>query len=236
MKKLLHHIYNFFYLAINWNPLLAAFVAWQEAKRGRKYVLHTIKRESLKKFSIAEGDISKSSPYEAINFFILENLLENFRRMYPEEKNILEVGCGKGRVMEAAAHFGFTGIKGVDFAKELCDEAERNMEKIKPFFPDALFSITWADILQYPLAADDKVFFLFNPFNAEVLEKFAARIEASVKEHPRSIYFIYASPKHINVLLEKGYEVIYRVKKMKFLEGQIAMKPADNTDKNIQAY
>jgi SAM-dependent methyltransferase len=236
VKKLLHHIHNFFYLAVNWNPLLAAFVAWQEAKRGRKYGLHTIKRESLQKYSISEGDISKSSPYEAINFFILEYLLENFRRLFPKEKNIMDVGCGKGRVLAAAAYFGFTGIKGVDFAKELCEEAERNMEKIKPAFPAVQFKIAWSNILHHPLAAEDKVFFLFNPFNDEVLEKFVAKIEASVKEHPRSIWFIYASPKHIDVLLEKGYVVIYRVKKMKFLEGLIAVKPLDDTGSNKSFY
>lgn len=224
MKKLLYYIYHFFYLALNWNPLLAIFISWHEAKRGPRYNINTIKRAELEKFTIAEGDISKSSPYEAVNYYILEDLLKNFRMFFPGEKSLVDVGSGKGRVLVVAAHFGFTQITGVDFAKELCKEAEKNIEKIKTKFPDVSFRIIWKNILNYQLGPDDKVFFLFNPFNKEILEKFVDNIELSVKKHPRPVYFIYASPKHKEVLVEKKFDIVYHVKKMKFLKGLIAVK------------
>lgn len=224
MKKLLHYIYNFVYLAFYWNPFLAIFVTWHEIKRGPKYGINTIKPEKLKTLTIAEGDISKSSPYEAANYYILENLLKNFRRLFPEEKSLLDAGCGKGRVLVVAAYYGFTHITGVDFAEELCKEAERNMKKAKIKFPAVSYKIVWNDILNFPLTGSDKVFFLFNPFNKEILEKFVEKIEWSLKDFPRTIYFLYASPKYADVLLEKGFKEVYRVKKMKFLEGLIAVK------------
>ncbi|HJS54652.1 MAG TPA: class I SAM-dependent methyltransferase, partial [Chitinophagaceae bacterium] len=193
----------------------------------RKYDINTIKPESLKDLTILEGDISMSSPYEAVSYFILENLLDNFRRLFPEEKSLLDVGCGKGRVMVAAAHYGFKNITGVEFAKELYKAAEKNINKIKPQFPDTSFKIFCHDILNYRLDPDDKVFFLFNPFNKETMEKFSEQVNRSAKEYPRTIYFIYASPKHLETLLEKGYEIVFKIKKLKWLEGVILRKQTE---------
>jgi 16S rRNA G966 N2-methylase RsmD len=227
VKKFLHYIYNFFYVAFNWNLQLAVFITWHEIKRGPKYNINTIKPESLDTLTIAEGDRSKSSPYEALNYFILENLLESFCKLFPREKSLIDVGSGKGRVMVAAAHYGFKNIIGVDFAKELCAAAERNINKIKTQFPDTTFNIYCKDILNYAINADDKVFFLFNPFNKEIMEKFLEKIDRSVKEHRRTIYFIYANPEQKEILDQKDYQEIFRIKKLKRLEGVILLKQAD---------
>ena len=227
MKKFFHYIYNFFYVALNWNLPLAIFITWHEIKRGPKYQINTIKRERFQKLTIAEGDKSKSSPYEALNYFILENLLENFRKLFPGENSLIDVGSGKGRVMVVAAHYGFKNITGVDFAKELCATAERNINKIKPKFPGTTFNVYCKDILNYTINAGDKVFFLFNPFNKEIMEKFTENIERSVKEFPRTIYFIYANPQQKEVLLQKGYKQVFSIKKLRWLEGVIFSKQAE---------
>jgi ribosomal protein L11 methylase PrmA len=221
VNKLLHNIQNFFYVAFNWNLPLACFITWHEIKRGSKYGINTIKPVSLNDLTIAEGDKSKSSRYEALNYYILENLLENFCRLFPNEKNLVDVGSGKGRIMVVAAHYGFTTIKGIDFAKELCDVAKTNINKIKAMFPDITFEIYCKDVLNYEVTADDKAFFLFNPFNGEIMEKFSEKIERSVQEHPRTIHLIYANPQQKKILLEKGYKEIFRIKKLRLLEGVI---------------
>jgi 16S rRNA G966 N2-methylase RsmD len=224
VKKLLHYIYNFFYVAFNWNLPLAIFVTWHEIKRGPKYNINTIKPVSLEALTIEDGDISKSSPYEALNYYILETLLENFRKLFPIENSLIDVGSGKGRVMVVAAHYGFKNITGVDFARELCAVAEKNMNKIKPKFPGTTFHIYCKDILNYEINAGDKVFFLFNPFNKEIMEKFLEKIDRSVKENQRTIYFIYANPQQKEVLLQKGYKEVFRIKKLRLLEGVILLK------------
>jgi len=227
VKKFLHYIYNFFYVAFNWNLQLAIFITWHEIKRGPKYNINTIKPESLDTLTIADGDKSKSSSYEALNYFILEILLENFCKLFPREKKLIDVGSGKGRVMVAAAHYGFKNITGVDFAKELCAAAERNINKIKTQFPETTFNVYCKDILNYAINADDKVFFLFNPFNNEIMEKFLEKIDRSVREHRRTIYFIYANPQQKEILIQNGYQEIFRIKKLKRLEGVILLKQAD---------
>ncbi len=224
MKTFFRYINFFAFHAINWNPILAVFVLYHTFRGEKKYGLNTFFPSELNKYGIEKGDISKATRYEAVNYYILENLLENFCKLFPQEKSLFDAGCGKGRVLVVAANYGFTHITGVDFAKELCEEAERNIKIIKTNFPNVVFKIVWNDILKTPLTADDKVFFLFNPFNKEILEKFVKNIEESLKEYPRPIYFIYASPKHADVLFGRNFKEVYRVKKMKFLEGIIVTK------------
>ena len=224
MKTFFRYIDFFFYYAINWNPLLAAFLLYHTLRGEKKYGLNTFSPSELNKYKIDKGDRTKAFRYEAVNYYILENLLENFRKLFPEEKKLLDVGCGKGRVLVVAAHYGFIKLTGVDFAKELCEDAGKNMNKTKMRFPGIDYKIICDDVLNYPLAADDTVLFLFNPFNKEILVKFVENIVRSLKDFPRTIYILYASPKYEDVLLERGFKEVYRVKKMKFLEGIIVLK------------
>jgi len=224
LKNLFAYINFFFYHAINWNLRLALFLLYYTIRGEKKYGIATFRDADLDNYTIKKTDTTKSSRYEAVNYFILEKLLENFRKSFPEEKTILDAGCGKGRVLVTAAHYGFTKLTGVDIAKELCVEAESNMQKAKTKFPGIDFKIIWDDILNYEITNDQNVFFLFNPFDREVLEKFIKSIEASAKKFPRTIYFLYASPKHLEVLEENNYNVVFRIKKLKWLEGVIASK------------
>lgn len=224
MKKLLHNIYNFFYVTFNWSLPLAIFITWHEIKRGPKYKINTIKPESLEYLTITEGDKSKSSPYEALNYFILENLLYHFCRLFPNEKRLIDVGSGKGRVIVVAAHYGFTNITGIDFAKELCETAQRNITKIKSKFPNTVFKLYCNDVLNYSITPLDKVFFLFNPFNKDIMEKLSDKIDVSVKEYPRTIHFIYANPQQKETLFQRGYKEVYTIKKLRLLEGIILVR------------
>ncbi len=210
MKKFIHNIYYFFYLSFNWNLFLASFVIWHEIKRGPKYRINTVKPENLRKLSIREGDINKSSPYEAVSYYLLENVLKAFRK-FSNASSIVDLGCGKGRVMVAAAYFGFTSITGIDFAKELCEEAEKNMKKIEPKFTDLDWKVVCKDVLNYKIQETDSVFFMFNPFDKEILEKFLEKIETTLKSYPRIIWFLYASPLHLDVLLQYKYKIIQHI-------------------------
>lgn len=227
MKKIIYYIYNFFYLSFIWNPILAIFVTWHEIKRGPKYKIATIQREKLHKLTIEDGDISKSSPYEAVTYYLLEKLLTEFRKI-DSATNITDLGCGKGRVMVVAAHFGFTKITGVDFAKELCEEAEVNMKKLQNKFPGLHWKVIHKNVIYYKPEISDTVFFLFNPFDKETLEIFLKNTETILNQSQKPIYFIYASPVHLDVLLKKGYQSLFHIHPGRNLEGVILIKePAD---------
>lgn len=223
MKKIIHYISYFFYVSFNWNIPLAFFIIWHELKRGPKYGINTVKPEKLEKLTIPQGNINKSSPYEAVSYFLLEKLLTAFRK-FSDTDSIIDLGCGKGRVMAVAVYFGFSSVTGVDFAKELCEQAERNMEKVQQKIKNLKWKVIFSDVLNYELQADDSTFFMFNPFEKEIVEQFLKKIEKSIAITPRTIWFLYASPLHADVLLQYGYEIVYHINPHKNLEGIILKK------------
>jgi cyclopropane fatty-acyl-phospholipid synthase-like methyltransferase len=153
---------------------------------------------------------------------MLERLLKNFCDLSPET-SIVDLGCGKGRVMVVAAHFGFKKLIGIEFAKELCIEASRNMERTQVAINDIHWKVIHANVLDYPIQPDDAVFFMFNPFDEQTLSLFLDKLERSCNQNPRKTWFIYVSPQHAVTLEKRGYQMAYW-KKLMNLEGKILYK------------
>jgi SAM-dependent methyltransferase len=212
----------FFYVGFNWSFWLAFFMLYHDVRGALRYGSRkTFAPVQLRHLTISE-DISKSSPYEAVSYFMLEKLLSAFGRI-SSETSIVDLGCGKGRVMMVAAHFGFIRITGIDFAKELCEEAKANMIRTQSIIPGIEWNVMHANVLDYAIRENDSVFFMFNPFVEETLNAFLDRLDASCKMHPRKTYFIYASPLHAAAIEKRGYKIVFRQSLMN-LRGVILLK------------
>ena len=223
MKTVFQYARFFLYTASNWSIWLAFFMLYHDIRGALRYGLRkTFARVPLKYLTIEGADISRSSPYEAVNYYMLERLLETFRTLSTDAA-IIDLGCGKGRVMVVAAHFGFRKITGIDFAKELCQEATRNMERLQSSFQHLDWKVIHANVADYPVQPGDSVFFMFNPFFEDTLNLFLDNLDKSLQRHPRKTWFLYASPLHRSALVKRGYEIIYQHKLMN-LEGMILCK------------
>jgi len=85
----------------------------------------------------------------------------------------VDVGCGKGRVINYLLHRGFTGrIIGVELDDEIASFTRRRLRRY------ANVQIRSGNILDN-LPEDATIFYLFNPFCAEVMKRFKEKIEAS---------------------------------------------------------
>jgi tRNA1(Val) A37 N6-methylase TrmN6 len=176
----------------------------------------------LRDLTITNGDRKKASRYEAVSFYMLEKLLSAFQKVCAVT-SIIDLGSGKGRVLMAAPHFGFTDITGIDFAKELCQQANMNMREKEKKFPNIKWKVINENVENYNIGNQDSVFFMFNPFTEDVLKRFLEKLDNSCHEFPRSIYFLYASPQYQQLLLDNGYAIIYQ-KQMMHLESIIAVR------------
>lgn len=223
MSRWIDYIKILWYFAINWNLRLALFIVLHEIRGEKKYRLNTSFPAELSRLTIRNGDISRSSRYEAVNFFILEALLQRITEI-EKVRSFTDLGCGRGRAMAVAAHYGFTTIRGVDFAEELCKSAEENMCNIAQLFPTVQYKVICDNVSDYTIQSDESVFFMFNPFDDTTIRKFLKKVEDSVELHPRTVYFLYASPKHIEVFFEFEYEPVFRKRKLKWLDGVILKK------------
>jgi len=222
MKLAWKYISHFWYVATNWNIWMAFFMVYDNIRGSLKYGTNTFIPVELKDLTITNGDRKKASRYEAVSFYMLENLLSAFQKV-SGLTSVIDLGCGKGRVLMVAPHFGFTHIPGIDFAKELCQQAIVNMEEKEKEFPDINWNVINENVENYDIGSQDTVFFMFNPFTEVVLKRFLEKLDHSCQEFPRAIYFLYASPQYQQMLLDDGYAIIYQ-KQMMHLEAIIAVR------------
>jgi cyclopropane fatty-acyl-phospholipid synthase-like methyltransferase len=222
MNRFWKYIAHFWYVAINWNIWMAFFMAYDNIRGTLKYGRGTFIPIELKNLTIKNGDLEQSSRYEAVSFYMLEHLFSAFRKL-SGESSITDLGCGKGRMMMVAPHFGFTNITGVDFAKEVCAQAEEIMRATEVKFPGIRWQVLHENVADHAIRPGDSVFFMFNPFTEVVLNGFLKNLDKSCAEHPRTVYFLYASPQHQDLLQQNGFAVVYEKQKM-YLKSIIAVR------------
>lgn len=133
-----------------------------------------------------------------------------FRRLLkeldlPKDSNFIDIGAGKGRALLLASHYGFRKVIGVEFSPELCAVARKNVasyaRKVNLKTP---IEIVQADATKQAFGPEDGVFYLFNPFDAVLLEKFLSNIKQSLAKHPRRAWLIYGDPQHHDVIKQSG--------------------------------
>ena len=222
----INYIKYFLYIAWHWNIRLAWFTVRYEIKGEEKYGIQTTKLDDLKKLSL-KGDIEGAEIYQGANYFLLEKIF-SFLDAIEGVKNILDFGCGKGRVMAVAAHYNFKKITGIDFAKELCDEARINIIRLQVKFPQKIFNVIHVNAVNYTIEDDTNVFFLFNPFDETIMLKVVKKILQSLKDNERIIYVVYINPIYKEIFLSAGFEEIFYFEKLYYIQASILQKSPED--------
>lgn len=221
--KLLQYIKYFFYIATNWGLRISLFTIYSEVKGEKKYQINSTSFNNLSDFNIKGDQLKHGTEYMPVSYFTIEEILTRLPKEY--KKGIfLDIGCGKGRALSVAAHFGFTNLKGIDFAKEMIDAAETNLKKTKELIPGMQYELSWSDVSNLVIEKNVSTIFLFNPFNQKVMEMVIEKINDSLLKFPRPIYVLYASPQYIELFYQQGFDVLFRVKKFNYLEAVILKK------------
>jgi len=133
--------------------------------------------------------------YQPTKVIFLKKFLKHIQHLLPSHAVLVDLGCGKGRVLLVASEFGFKELRGIEFAHELCEAARFNIEIYKSHNPtNIVFNIIESDVAQYSFQPDENVYFMFNPFNEIVMEKVLNDICISLQIQPRKILIIYLNP------------------------------------------
>ena len=233
--KYLYYLRLFFFIAFNWNIRLAWFTVYHEMRGEKKYNLDTSKIVDVKKLSLKGDNVEHAELYQGANYYLLEKVFDHLQTIEANlptgqaGQNILDYGCGKGRVLAVAACYGFSKITGVEFAKELCEIARENIIPVQQKFPDKIFNVIHANAVDYKIEPDTNVFFFFNPFNEVVMLAVAKNILQSLKETPREAYVVYLNPLHKEIFMSAGFEQIFHYEKLKFIQATIFMYDVRST-------
>lgn len=212
----------FFYIATNWNFKIAVHILRNEIRGFKKYKIHTTGADELKSLDKKGIDISHATIYMPASYDVLEIIFEEMQKF--GLKDITDLGCGKGRPLCVAAHYGFTRLIGLDISKQFCEETNENLAITKTLIPDINYMVINNDAFFYEIPRETHCIFLFNPFDDVILEQVALNIEYSLSKYPRTIYIIYVNAMHKEVLARYGFEEIFSHSYMQYLEGSILRK------------
>lgn len=222
--KALTYIRYFIYLAYNWNIRIAWHIIRSEIKGEKKFGIHTTGADELKHLEEKGIDTSHATIYMPASYELLEDIFKQLNACFSNNKSgnhFLDIGCGKGRALCVAAHYGFTKLTGIDFSKQLCEAAKENLLLTRQKTPGIDFSIVNNDAFYYEIPADTGCIFLFNPFDETIMSGVAQNIRQSLQTDPRCLYIIYINPLHKEYLLNVGFSEVWHRKKMKYLEAVI---------------
>ena len=207
---------------------MAWFTVYHEIRGEKKYNINTSKIEDVKKLSIKGDNVEHAELYQGANYYLLEKVFDHLQTIEANQ-SILDFGCGKGRVLTVAAYYGFSKITGVEFAKELCDVARKNIIPVQQKFPQKIFNVIHANAVDHKIENDTNVFFFFNPFDEVVMLSVAKNILLSLKENPREAYVVYINPVHKEIFMSAGFEQIYHFEKLKYIQASVFMKVVQST-------
>jgi SAM-dependent methyltransferase len=150
----------------------------------------------LNQLRIAGSSWEYGVPYWAIDPDDFARLVGALDIRHPDF-TFIDFGSGKGRALLLASEFPFEKIIGVEFSPELTEIARQNIRTFRSERQQChKIELVCADVLEYPLPNCPAVYYFYNPFDREIMERVVARIEQSYRERPREIYVLYANPQH----------------------------------------
>ncbi len=155
-----------------------------------RYRTDTMSVVPVSELGVADAAKKGALPYKATRMMPLRKL---FRRLtFPANATLIDLGCGKGRVLLIASQCGFETARGVEFSARLCEVARSNCANFKERAGVATtFEVFESDVVDYVTQDDENVFFMYRPFVGTVMRKVLANIAASVEANPRQVWIVY---------------------------------------------
>lgn len=151
--------------------------------------------EEEKKFGIKTSAIKKSSSkeffhYQGAGYLVLTRILSE---IFEETKHcdFVDIGCGKGRAIFVAEYCGYNHLTGIELDDALIKEAVMNIDLYSFKREESEIHFVCANALTYDYKNQPTLYFLFNPFNEEILEKVLKRI---LKSRNSKTWFVYMNP------------------------------------------
>ena len=135
--------------------------------------------------------------YRPTNPALLRRIIAR-SRIDPRSFAFVDLGCGKGRVLIAAADYPFQSIVGIEADSGLCRIAETNLARVA--FGHRPVSVVCGDVQTAVLPDGDLFVFMYNPFRGAVFLKVAERLAMAAREPGRAVVVAYSNDREGDVL------------------------------------
>lgn len=218
----MRYLLYFLYVGWHWGLDLAFFIIRHEVRGEKKYGIRTIGTDSLAA-DVSKEDRKHIAMYEPVNYYTATWL---FDRLQPADlaTTLLDVGCGKGRVLAMGAAYGFTNLAGIDLSPRLYKAAVEMRDMLCKRHHNININIDCQDAREYTIPESVGVIFLFNPFDHVIMGDFIGKVEESLRRKQRPLKILYANPQCKQQWLDAGFEETDSFVKMNFLRGSVLVK------------
>ena len=115
--------------------------------------------------------------------------------------SILDIGCGKGSVLNLLTKYKFKKISGIEISEELSDICKKNFLKKN----DLRIKIFNQDARNFQNFYDYNFYYLYNPCSSEILLPIIKKIVDTSNEKKTLIYNF---PKYEEILLLNGFRYV----------------------------
>lgn len=166
---------------------------------------------------ISKEDSKLSDPYGPAPYYILTISLNQIKNVLTNLENsiFVDIGCGPGRVLYCSSKIGFDRLIGIEQSKNLSDLCDQNLKKYLPPQVNAKIvnqnvkDIDFVNLItnfDQDKKADSLVFFLYAPFNNEMLQIMMDNFD---KLNFIDCYIIYFGPQNESTITQKNFSVVY---------------------------
>ncbi len=112
-----------------------------------------------------------------------------------ESRSLVDLGCGKGRVVIIGSEFPFDEIIGVELSPDLAKIAQANVDKVMQTFPGRPpMKIVEGDMLTCLPVEGRAAFFFYHSLGRELTSQLVDKIEKALAANLEHAFFIYCNP------------------------------------------
>jgi SAM-dependent methyltransferase len=129
-----------------------------------------------------------------------------------EDFVFVDLGSGKGRVLIEAAAFPFKRIVGVEFSMRLHLVAKESISRFEAREKaKSRIELQCKSATEFEPPTENVIFYLYNPFDAEILGQVVKKIEISLLKTHRKMLFIYLNPRWFQLIEDSKLFVLFDV-------------------------
>lgn len=160
-------------------------------------------------FSLTDKQVeseNKNAHYYSCTDPLTLRKIKNYitKRIKPCDCSFLDIGCGKGVILDYFSSMGFNKLDGLECCKKYCNIAERNLQINKR----KNVNIICNDAIMFEKYERYNVYFMYNPFSESVLKEVVSKIENAHKHSHTCAYLIYVFPIFHNVIVSNSSFVL----------------------------
>lgn len=181
------------------------FLLWRREKVDgfdEEFGTETNRKVRLTNYRTPKEKLQGSVMYWATPVSIFRKILESLNLKY-EQYHFIDIGAGKGRVLLMASEFSFSRVTGIEIDSELAETAKRNIEAYsKSRSLKTSVDVCCKSVDRFSFSPVNTVIYLFNPFDAKVLNELLAELNVAFSAGECELIFIFLDPyeQHLKVL------------------------------------